>query len=102
MKSPMRFVLCLWAGALLTLIVFACALIFPGLEHIADVVIEPAGWIIRYGPGGPEDPLLLLVALPAQVITYGILLYLPAAVASRIRRGPLNKDISILPKVQDK
>jgi hypothetical protein len=94
--NPMRFTLCLLAGFLLTFVLLACVLMFPGFEHIGDVVLEPAGWILRYGPGGKEDPFLLLVAIPAQVVTYALLMYLPIALVSRVRRGPPNKNVSIL------
>jgi hypothetical protein len=95
-NSPMRFSLCLLGGFLLTIVLLVCAFSFPRLEHVWDIVLEPAGWIVIYGPGGKEDPLLLLIAFPAQILTYALLMYLPIAAVTRIRRGPQNKNVSIL------
>ena len=91
-------VLCLAGGLTLMFGLIALGICFPSLDGLLDGLVQPAGWILKYGPGGKEDPLLLLIAIPAQIVTYAAIPYLVVSFIKRVRRGPANKDMSISPK----
>ena len=83
---------CLIAGFAVAACLLVLGVEFASLDPRLDKLFQPAGWIMKYGPGGKEDPLLLLIAIPAQIATYTVLIYGIVSGISRIRREPEGRD----------
>lgn len=78
----------LMAGIVLTIVMFAVCFSFapPRGDALANVLLQPMAAIVQYGPGGKEDPLLLLVGLPAQVLVYSAISYVALSTFQKVRQ----------------
>jgi hypothetical protein len=93
MRAGRLLAVCFAAGCGLTFVLLSLMLTFRPIAPVCEALLQPAGWIAR-----KTDPTVILIAIPIQIAVYTLGFFVVALSVSRIRRGRLNKDMSISPK----